>query len=450
MLGKRIPQRTKIYFIFAVIGLIIVGAAVVYLIAPPRTSTTIVVEHWTELVEPDRQIILNQLAEDFMEENQGIEVVIVPVPEDDFPERLAEAKEANALPDTVRVGFGHVGGWTLEGILDPGPAQEIIDELGGDTWGAGTLELFRSPSGEGSAAVPSDGWLQGIWYRKDLFEAAGLDPPTTWDAILEACRALNNPTEGFYGIMLGTNPETVYTQQCYEAFALSIDARAFDYYTREPTLDTHEQAATLEFYAELASYAPATPITWEDANEYYLTGNSAMMIYSTYIIDDILGVDKRDWTPIPQLSEKTGFVSTIEGPSGKKSAWGELYGFGISTTADKEAAKAWIKYILEERLYDYVSISIVGMLPARNTIIERWKEHEYFAEYSPELADQIISGFNFIERWGYQDGKVFPGVAELYSELPIPQVIGKLLEGELTPAEAAQWVQDVMEELTQE
>ena len=448
MLDKRIPQRTKIYFLLAIVALVVVGTAIAYLIIPPKTSNDIIVEHWTELVEPDRQAILNQLAADFMEENPGIEVIIVPVPEDDLPERLAEAKETNTLPDTVRVGFEYVGGWTIEGILDPGPAREIVDELGRESWGAGTLELFRSPSGEGPAAVPSDGWLQGIWYRKDLFEAAGLQPPTTWDTIKDACEALHNPSKGFYGIMLGTCPEAVYTQQCYEEYALSFDARAFDYFTREPVLNTNDHATTLEFYTELAKYAPPQSVTVGDANEYYLTGKCAMMMYSTYIIDDILGVDKKDWTPIPNLPEKTGFASTIEGPSGKKSAWGELYGFGVTTTADKGAAKAWIKYILDERLYDYVSISIVGMLPARNTIVDRWKEHEYFTEYYPELADQIISGFNFIERWGYQDGKVFPGVTELYGELLIPRAIGELLEGELTPSEAAQWVQEQMEELT--
>jgi len=448
MLGKRIPRKTKFIFLIASVVIIILGTYALLFVFQPKRSTTIVVEHWTELVEPDRQVILNQLADDFMARNPDIEVVIVPVLEDDFPKNLTEAKASNALPDTIRVSFEHVGGWTLDGILDSQSATEIIDELGEDTWGVGTLELFKSPSGEGYAAVPSDGWLQGIWYRKDLFEAAGLLAPTTWDTILDASKVLNRSSEGFYGIMLGTHPEAIYTQQCYEHFALSFDARAFDYYTRDPALDTREQAAVLDFYTKLAKYTPPQPITWSEANEYYLTGKSAMMMYSTYIIDDILGVDKRDWTPIPSLAEKTGFVSTIEGPTGKKSAWGNLNGFGITTTADKEAAMAWIKYILEERLYDYISMSIVGMMPARTTIIETWKEHEYFEDYAPGLGDQIISGFNFIERWGYYDGKAFPQITDLYSELLIPTAIEKVLKWELTPSEAVRWVQEQMETLS--
>lgn len=446
MLKRSLPRETKLILLLVVIVFTVIGIVASYLLFFPKVSP-VVVEHWTELVEPDRQVILNQLADDFMVNNPDVKVVIVPVSEDDFPEKLAEAKESNTLPDTIRVGFEHVGGWTLDGILDPEAATEVIEELGEDTWGVGTLELFKSPGGGGYASVPTDGWLQGIWYRKDLFEAAGLQSPSTWSAILNACETLNRPSEGFYGIMLGTHPEAIYTQQCYEHFALSFDVKAFDYYTREPVLDTLEQETVLDFYTKLAEYTPPQPITWMEANEYYLTGKSAMMMYSTYIIDDILGVDKRDWTPIPSLAEKTGFVSTIEGAIGKKSAWGELYSFGITTTADKEAAKSWIKYILEERLYDYVSISIVGMMPARTNIVESWKEHEYFQEYAPGLADQISFGFNYIKRWGYQDGKVFPAVSKLYSELLIPRAIEKILKGNLTSSEAAKWMQEQMEAL---
>lgn len=445
MLKKRTTWKTKLVLILALITITGIAIIAMYWKNPQQPATSTVVEHWTEMVEPDRQVTLNQLADDFMTLYPDITVIIVPVAEDEISQRLEEAKASHTLPDTIRVSFEYVSGWTLDGILDPTPATEIIEELGEDTWGIGTLELFKSISGEGYAAVPTDGWLQGIWYRKDLFEAAGLQPPTSWETILEASRVLNNPSEGFYGIVVGTDPEAVFTQQNYEHFALSYDVRAFDFYTRSPTLDTREQAAVLDFYTKLADFTPPQPNTWREANEYYLTGKTAMMMYSTYIIDDILGIDKRDWTPIPSLPELTGFISTIEGPTGKKSAWGNLNGFGITTTADKEAAKAWIKYILDERLYDYISMSIVGMMPARNTVVERWKEHAYFQEYAPGLADQIFIGFNYIDRWGHQQGKAFPEVSRLYSELLIPNAIGEILKGTMNPTEAARWVQEQME-----
>jgi multiple sugar transport system substrate-binding protein len=43
----------------------------------------------------------------------------------------------------------------------------------------------------------------GLFYNKDLFRKAGLDPedpPSTWDELLEAARKLNDPANGVYGI----------------------------------------------------------------------------------------------------------------------------------------------------------------------------------------------------------------------------------------------------------
>src|SRR5262249_16003205 len=40
---------------------------------------------------------------------------------------------------------------------------------------------------------------RAFYYRTDLFEAAGLQPPTTWDELRAAAKALHNPPD-VYGI----------------------------------------------------------------------------------------------------------------------------------------------------------------------------------------------------------------------------------------------------------
>ena len=44
-----------------------------------------------------------------------------------------------------------------------------------------------------TAAVPVDGWTQMVVYRKDLFDAASLAAPTSYDAIINAVDKLHNP-----------------------------------------------------------------------------------------------------------------------------------------------------------------------------------------------------------------------------------------------------------------
>ena len=56
--------------------------------------------------------------------------------------------------------------------------------------------------------LPFDGETTGLFYRKDLFEAAGIAaPPTTWEELEAAAQALT--TEGQYGYIIFA-PEAAY------------------------------------------------------------------------------------------------------------------------------------------------------------------------------------------------------------------------------------------------
>ena len=45
----------------------------------------------------------------------------------------------------------------------------------------------------GYASVPVDGWTQMLVYRKDLFDAAGLEAPNSYANVLAAIEKLHNP-----------------------------------------------------------------------------------------------------------------------------------------------------------------------------------------------------------------------------------------------------------------
>ena len=54
--------------------------------------------------------------------------------------------------------------------------------------------------------MPSDGWAQLLFYRKDLFEAAGLKEPTTYADVQAAAKELNKGKTA--GIVAATAPRT--------------------------------------------------------------------------------------------------------------------------------------------------------------------------------------------------------------------------------------------------
>ncbi len=70
-------------------------------------------------------------------------------------------------------------------------------------------------SDDGYASVPVDGWTQMIVYRTDLFDEAGLEPPTTYANVLAALEALHNPPE-MYGFVAATKVDENFMSQVLE------------------------------------------------------------------------------------------------------------------------------------------------------------------------------------------------------------------------------------------
>jgi ABC-type glycerol-3-phosphate transport system substrate-binding protein len=98
-----------------------------------------------------------------------------------------------------------------------------------------------------------------LWYRTDLFEAAGLQSPATMDEWLTATRALhgrefdgqNIAGWGAQGVRGYGNVHTWLT------FLYSFGGDTFsDYQSLHSTLDTPEALAATEFWAEMMRYTP--------------------------------------------------------------------------------------------------------------------------------------------------------------------------------------------------
>ena len=402
------------------------------------------IEFWTSEVEQDRIQVQEKLAARFEARNPNVDIHIVPVDENVLPEKAAAAKAAGSLPHVMEIGLVRISTYAVAGVFNAQASTEIINELGKETFYKGPLELCRNPKGEGYAAVPIDGWIQGIWYRKDWFRAKGLSKPFTWKNILTAAKTFYHPEKALYGIVIGTDPQKLYTQQVFEQFALSNGIRIFQQDGRIE-IDSPRMVRTLEYYTELAQYGPPGHNYWREARQYYITGRVAMMFYSPYIIDDIAGLVERYEPTVPQLAKKTGFVPVLEGPQGEKAGYGEIYALGICDSGETEESKAWVKFLLNEGYAAWISMSPGGKTPVRKTVLEEWKGHHYFSYYEPGLAETIASGMESIQRWGYSEGTTFPKIGDIYGLKLIPMTVGRILAKKMTAKEACLKLRKEME-----
>jgi len=406
------------------------------------------IEFWTSETQEDRIAVQEELAAEFMAANPGTEVQVIAVDENDIPEKIAAAKAAGTLPDVMHLSIDYVVGYATEGLLDEAANTAVIQELGEDGFFAGTLEFAKSPTGAAKyAAVPIDSWVQGIWYRKDLFEEAGLNPPQTWDDIMAAAKHFNKPAEGFYGIVLGTFPNEVFTQQVFEEFALANGARPFDV-DGNVVLGSDRFAEAMDYYAELSQYGPPGKTTWRDCRQYFIAGQCAMMFYSTYIMDDLAGLVEDVQVEVEDLTGKTGMESLMIGAHGDEASYGQVNYVAVTKGANTEVAKAWIEFLLSDENYiKWVFMTPAGKTPVRKSTVEEWSQAELFGYYDPAIAETIAGGLDAVKRWGYQEGKSFPLLSDIYGSLIVPQAVVSVIEGSMTSTEAAAWAQSQLEDL---
>ena len=396
------------------------------------------IEFWTSQTQSDRMKIIETLAQTFEAMNDGITVKVVPVDENEMATQMAAAAAANTLPNLIEAGSELLLAFGEEGVVDKSTNKKILDNVGSGRFFTGALDMLKSPNGKDYYGVPMHGWVQGIWYRKDWFEQAGLEPPTTWDRIEKAAAVLTDKSKNQYGILVGTKPEG-YTEQVFTHFALSNNAQQFNA-KGDLVFNSPEMLETLKFYEKLAKYNPPGPQTWR-ARDYYLQGKMGMFFYSTDIMDDLAiaevakgslsgenfeGLGGADFDA--DLVKNTGFAPIISNKA--DASYGVLVGLSAikSKKAESKAAQEFAKY-----LYDpYAYITYLHMAPGgMNPMLSDIPDHPYylkdpkgvFEAYGSENIKGIVSGFNSIRTFSVVDGNVFPESGQIFAKQIIPQMV---------------------------
>ncbi|RCW56502.1 MULTISPECIES: ABC transporter substrate-binding protein [Halanaerobium] len=423
---------------------------VLLLVFTGNTFAQTTFEYWTTQTEENRVEVINQLIDRFEAQQDEYKVELVTVQENDIPTKLAAGMAAGRLPQMIEVGAENILKLGAEGMLDTEAVNDVVSDIGEDDIYDGALKMLASPEG-GYFGVPLHGWVQGIWYREDLFEEKGLEAPTTWDNIIKAAKAFHNPEEQKYGIVIGTDKDS-YARQTFTQYALSNNARIFDK-DGNIIFNSPEMVETLDYYKRLAEFTPPGPNGWRDARDLYLAGRVPMMMYSTYIMDDIglgaTGYEGEQGEMLKNLVDKTNFANTMKHKS--DAVFGQIAGFTFIKSEDQkkvEGAKAFAEFVLSgENYIDFLHMAPGGMNAVRPSIANdpKYLDHELLKVWGDKSA-RIASGLNSIGKFGYVGGKVFPEIGNITSQFIVGQTIMKMTESGWTAEEAAEWGQKEMED----
>ena len=246
----------------------------------------------------------------------------------------------------------------------------MIDALDAGTFSESALAL--TADGDTQLAVPSESWIQLLVYRKDLFEQAGLAEPTTYDDILAAAEALDSPdVAGFVGANVAGD---AFTAQTMEEIGLGNDCQLVDE-EGEVTFDSDQCVEALDFYGQLMqNYTVSGAQDVDTTRASYFAGQAAMIIWSTFILDEMAGLRNDALPTCPEckkdpgfLAKNSGVVTAIQGPSGSAPAtFGEITSWTIPAEASTDAAKQFVEYVMTDGYEPWIAIAPEGKVPVRS------------------------------------------------------------------------------------
>jgi len=422
---------------------LLAGVALCALVAGANADT---IRYWTTEEQPERLAKQEEMAKAFAEET-GHTVEVIPVSESDLGTRATAAFAAGDLPDVIYHTLQYVLPWAEDGILDVETNDEIVEELGPDTFAPAALQMADF---EGLvAAVPVDGWTQMIVYRKDLFDEKGLAAPDTYENVVAALEALHSPPD-MYGFVAATKVDENFMSQVLEHVFLANGVSPVNNEGFAP-LDEKATTEVLEFYKAIADASPPGDLYWQQSRELYFAGKAAMIIWSPFILDEMAGL--RDSAPVTinddptsrELADKTGIVTSFAGPSNPDgAAWGDIRYLGVTADANTDVAMEFVLYSMTEGYESTLSIAPEGKFPVRRgeadepqKYVEAWRALPVGVDrkapltelYDAATIESIVSGLDSAARWGVEEGQLALA-SKMINSQEINRLVRQYLDGE--------------------
>lgn len=369
----------------------------------------------TEAVE---EIVRDQVAAFEEEAGATVDLQFVPWPaaHDQFVTSIA----GDRTPDVAEMGTT----WTPEfgdlGALAPVETgeQDFVESL------------VESGTVEGEAlGAPWYAGARALIYRADVFEDLGLQPPNTWDELVEAGEVIEEQTDLHpFGVIGGyTHLFLPMIWQWGGDIAVQSDG------TWEPRIDSPEAVEAWTFYADLfeRGWAPEGALGWNSADlrEAFAAGDFAMMIGGGWDLAAILD-------SAPDLEGDVEAVLTPEGPAGNRAAFaGGSHLVTFEGSDDPALAQRFIDHMLgEERVAEFATE--LGFLPGTEGGIEA----------SGLLDDPLYGPFAEQLRDHSRTYPPAPAWGELEGEGVFVTAMEQILGGDRTVEEALQELADRMEE----
>jgi sorbitol/mannitol transport system substrate-binding protein len=265
-------------------------------------------------------------------------------------------------------------------------------------------------------AAPFYGESTMLFYRKDLFAAAGLKMPLnpTWDQIYAFARRLHDPANGQYGIALRGLPGWGQNMAIFNSMLHAFGARWFDM-NWYPQFRSPDMKAAWAFYKKLiidAGEPGATTAGYTECLALMSTGKAAMWYDATVSAGTLQGDDSK-------VKGKIGYALA---PSKKKANTGWLWAWSLAIESQSRHKDEAFKFLTWATSKEY--INLIGSKVGWAQVPPGTRTSTYNNPRYREVADFAAITLNSIKNANYNNPTVEPVPYKGIQYVAIPEFQG--------------------------
>jgi multiple sugar transport system substrate-binding protein len=338
----------------------------------PKSPVTITFASWVGK-EPG----MKDLYKKFEAAHPNIKVKFVNIPSEGASQKLTTQIAGGNPPDSAYLDSGTVADFASRGALvnldnyvkrtPTVKPDDFVESFKGSTEYEG--HMF---------ALPFDGESTGLFYRTDLFKAAGItEPPKTWDEFEADAQKLTQPDKKQYGYELFASESAYYWYPwLWQAGGnlLSDDEKTVEF-------NSAEGKKAADFYVGLTKYAPKDYLNSNsyDGRVAFANGSVGMYMAGAWLA----GVLKEEF---PKIEGKWATAPLPEGEAGCKTTIAGDSLAMFSQSKNQDAAWIWIEFLTQPENMKRWSVDDPNstIMPTRTSLLQ-----------SPELAQKkpVLKGF---------------------------------------------------------
>jgi multiple sugar transport system substrate-binding protein len=374
----------------------------------------------------------NLMEEKFKEKYPNIEVA-VEFGADDYADKVFTMAAAGNLPDVMLTADIYTAPFVDAGVLlDMQPLADVDDEIDISDVYESILGLGRVEGNPGLYMIPLSLDNVQVYYNADMWENAGLEPPSadwTWDEFIEQCKAVQEANEGVQCLGVGADGASAGGFDWWALVVPWIRGYGGDVLSEDgtqSTLSSEESMAGLQAYADLwTEHNVAIPLGSDLGGNCFINQRCA-----TWLSIPIFAGIFRDGIEPGAFNWDVQVIPSH--PEGRFTGMG-TFGFAVSAgTEHPQEAWDFVKSIITEEGQEQLALTYRAM-----PLLRSMAESDIFEQLEPPPAnyrDAFIGGqeYGILPRnYPVECGSLYTGQVNAAIKAALEQVI----RGQATAAE---------------